>query len=222
MSPRVSLAHVLAAIGLVLLVVPALVPVQPVLYHDTRGGATYNRTQLEAHGVRVVAYENLSARGKEIYRQALLHHGVYTVPVGQGASEFNYSTSATQRRGRPAGGGIAIERDPNATNLPPADEPLRAARYEQRRAQAQARKRAGAEQSGGNDTAGNDTRTATPSRAERQRQLEQRRRQIARYDLMETHQGSPPLTASSNLARLLSVVVGVLAIGVGGYRASRP
>ncbi|MFD1586119.1 hypothetical protein ACFR9U_03930 [Halorientalis brevis] len=234
MIQHISVSRVLVAIGIVLLIAPALAPVQAMHFHNTGAGTTANGTELEEHGVRVVAYENLSERGQELYVRALRNHGQYAVPLGQGApDDFHYVTNqdsdddAGPSERRP--GTIAIERPPDA-DLPPADEPsyhAEEARERAERAQERAeRKQAEATPADGTATAGNETATPatepTPSSEERQEQLAEQRREIERYDLMETRTGPPPLTASSNLVRLLSVVVGVLAIGVGGYLTSRP
>ncbi|WP_136717416.1 hypothetical protein [Halorientalis salina] len=208
------LARVLVALGIVMLVVPALVPVQPILFHETRAGTTANGTQLEANGVDVIAYENLSERGQELYVAALRNGGSYTVPKGSGASDFEYASAADEAedaRAQRLAGTVAIERPPDA-DLPPADEPVGAAEREQRRQQE--RQRTTNESASGNETS-SKANQSTPS-------IEERRQQIARYDLMSTRTDSPPLTAGQNLVRLLASVVGVVAIGVGGYLSSRP
>lgn len=198
-----AISRVLLGVGIVALVVPALIPVQPLLYHDTEPGAPVNRTQLEAEGVTVIPYENLSERGKELYEQALRTRGAYGVPRGEGAPDFDYpegrdpADQDSDRPGRPRFEGVAIER-PNDTTLPEADEPVE---YADRPREPP-------------ETEQNE------SRAEQRRQ--QRREQIARYDLMTTRTGPPPITNSANLVRLLSVLVGVIAVGTGGYLESRP
>ncbi|MFC6755956.1 hypothetical protein ACFQER_03565 [Halomicroarcula sp. GCM10025894] len=70
---------------------------------------------------------------------------------------------------------------------------------------------------GGRETA-NQNETATES----ERQLEQRRQVVAKYDLVTVGQRTPPVTDSGNLLRLGSVLLGTVAIGVGGYLRSRP
>jgi hypothetical protein len=208
------LARGLVALGIVMLVVPALVPVQPILFHETRAGTTANGTQLEANGVDVIAYENLSERGQELYVAALRNGGSYTVPQGSGASDFEYASAAADRGDgsvRRFAGTIAIERPPDA-DLPPADEPVGAAERERRRQQE--RERTANESASGNESSVQENRT-TPS-------IEEHRQQIARYDVMSTRTDSPPLTAGQNLVRLLASVVGVVAIGIGGYLSSRP
>jgi len=204
---NLSIPRVLVAIGAVLVITPALVPVQPVLFHETGPGTAANGSQIATQGIEVVAYENLSDRGKELYRRALQNRGVYTVPVGQGASDFEYpsgdeeSDSDEGPRSRfQQPGLIAIERPANSS-LPEADEPVRMAEERRR-----------PPQQGQN---GSENNTTTPS-------VEQRREQIMRYDLMITRTGTPGLTASPNLVRLLAVLLGIVSLGVGGYLGSRP
>jgi len=217
MTRHVTLPRVLVAIGIALLVAPALVPVQPMLFHDTGPQTAANATQLQEAGVEIIAYEDLSERGQRLYVESLRTRGEYAVPVGEGAPEFDYDdeTDRDDPRTRRMSGNIAIERPPNAS-LPPADEPTQMA--EQLQERQRAREQASGGTSSSDPTAGNATaeeNRTTPS-------IEDRERQIARYDLMSTRTGSPPLTAGPNVVRLLSVVVGVVAIGVGGYYASRP
>lgn len=190
----------LVVCGIALLVAPALFPIQPVLSHDTRRGTVDDRTELEQQGFEIVAYENLSERGQDLYVRTLTNGGEYRVPQGEGAPDFTYHApgdldTAESYRERRARRGIIIER-PAEADLPPADEPVRAA--EDR------------------DEAAEERGTADePS-------VEERRRQIARYDLMTTRTARPPLTARSSLVRLLSVVLGVIALGVGGYLRAQP
>lgn len=190
----------LVACGIALLVLPVLVPIQPVLYHDTRRGTIDDRAELEEQGFDIVAYENLSERGQSLYVQTLTNGGEYRVPRGEGAPDFAYRTPGEvdaaegyqERRMRRA---IIIQR-PNTSDLPPPDEPMRAAedRHEP------------PEERGTEDT---------PS-------VEERRNQIARYELMTTRTGRPPLTATDSLLRLLSTVLGVSFLGVGGYLRAQP
>jgi len=217
---RITLAHALVAVGVVLLVVPALAPVQQYRVHDTRAGATADRADLEESGIEVIAYENLSDRGQELYRKTLENGGRYTVPVGQGAPDFEYGTERGDGGG-PAGpsvrrsGTIAIERPPDA-DLPPADEPVEAVERARERERAEARERA-QERDGDRRTAtGNGT--ATPTTPD----YDEMRETITRYDMMQTTTDSPPLPDTSNLFRLFPALAGILALGVGGYRASLP
>ena len=62
MIQHISISRVLVALGIVLLIAPALAPVQAMHFHDTGAGTTANGTELEEHGVRVVAYADLSER----------------------------------------------------------------------------------------------------------------------------------------------------------------
>lgn len=207
-------AAALVVVGVVMLVAPALAPVQPVLYHDTREGTTENETQLEQQGFTVVAYGNLSERGQELYVETLRNGGEYTVSQGAGASEFAYPTPGElgevddypERRALTT---VVVERPPDAETLPPSDEPVEfaediAERREERRQRAR--------------EAGEPTPEPDPDRPS----VEEFRQQIARYDMMSTRTASPPLTATGPLLRLLSAGLGIVAIGVGGYRRSLP
>lgn len=147
MTRRNQLGTALVAIAVVSLVAPALFPVQAVLTHDT-GPVTFDsREQIEAEGIEIVAYGEMSERGRELYVQALENDGEYRVPPGQGASEFDYLTSEARAQAReenPDGrpGYVVIER-PTDADLPPADEPFdrvpreSAERDDQRRQQVQ-------------------------------------------------------------------------------------
>jgi len=199
MSDRLdTVGTVLLVAGVAALLLPALFPVQQVLYHETRAGVTANESELERQGYTVVEYGDLSERGQSIYVAALETPGEYTVPVGQGAAEFpyerpeNFSEISDYQRRR-ALTGVVIER-PDDADLPPADEPVDVVEYEAEE---------GAE-------------------SVNQSELEQRQQQTARYDLMTVRRGTPPLAASSNLLRLGAALFGVVAIGVGGYLRASP
>jgi hypothetical protein len=217
-----TLAHGLVAVGIVLLVGPALFPVQQYRIHDTGHGTIADRAELEREGYRIVAYENLSDRGQELYRRTLENGGQYRVPIGQGAPDFEYEASSEDRRSGVRGPGdrpgmIVVERPPNA-DLPEADEPVRAAedlreRREQRREERREERRAA-----GEGTPTNGTATPTPEGPG----TEELRRTITRYDVMQTSTDTPPLPAPPNLVRLLAALGGILSVGVGGYRASLP
>jgi len=201
------------ALGTVLLLVPALLPVQPVLFHDTSAGTFADRAELEREGLEIVASENLSDRGQELYVLALRNDG-YAVPVGAGASDFEYPTDAelqnvTDPRERLTLGRIVIERPPDA-DLPPADEPTEAAERERERRERRQQER---QEQGGQQTP--TPGTPTPS-------IEERRQQIARYDVMSTRTTLPAITETSSLARLFSILGGVILIGTGGYLRSKP
>lgn len=205
---------VLLVVGVTALLLPALFPVQPVLYHEVGAGTTANGTELETDGYTVVTYENLSERGQEIYVAALRSSSYqYTVPAGEGAPAFPYTAAneledgsgseAYERRQRRTS--IVIERPADA-DLPPPREPVSRAEYELEKEQAAADGSESAEQDG----------------AVNRSRLEQRRQTIATYDLVTVRKGAPPLTDTANLSRLGAVLVGAAAVGVGGYLRSRP
>lgn len=199
MIQRSSLSGALVTLGIIMLIGPAVFPVQPVLTHDTRLGTMHTGTQLEEQGYEVIAYENLSERGQELYIQTLERGGRYSVPVGDGATDFRYPTRGdrygSELQGESGRAGIVIERPPNA-EIPPADEPVESAEH----AHSQ----------------------GSESETENGQSIDERRQQIARYDLMRTRTEKPPLTATSNLLRLFTSIAGVLAIGTGGYLWSKP
>lgn len=191
MSGRDLLTTAGIVIGLLLIIAPALFPIQPVLYHDTTRSVTGNETVLEQHGFEVVAYENLSNRGKELYVGALENDGEYITPIGTGAPEYPYPTpgmladaeSITEYTKSEA---VAIKR-PATSDLPPADERVYI-------------------MDGGEEGAVD----------------EQTRQLKLRYDAMTTRTDRPPLTAIGSIIRLLSVCIGIITVGVGGYRRIRP
>lgn len=199
MSDRLdTLGTVLVVVGVLAVLLPAAFPVGDVLYHETRIGETGNESQLERQGYTVVAYENLSERGQELYVTALESSEPYTVAAGQGAAEFPYRMEASLRdvedyERRRVLTSIVIERPPDA-DLPPADEPVEMVEYEA------------------------EERDTSPNRSE----IERRQRQTARYDVMQVRRGLPPLAASSNLLRLGAVALGVVAVSVGGYLRASP
>jgi len=198
---------VLVALGVLFLIAPSLAPVQPVLYHETGAGTTENGSALEQQGYTIIEYEELSPRAKQVYRDALRNGGHTTVPRGQGAAEFPYPTEAERAeyedyRQREIDSSIVIER-PEDADLPPPDEPLRAAERRATDAVRDERERT-------------NEPTKTPSEAD----VRRLRRQIARYDVIKTRQGEPPLGGSRHLLRMASLLAGVLAIGTGGYLLS--
>lgn len=206
-------AAALVVVGVALLVAPALVPVQPVLSHNTAPGEMVNESQLAAEGYTIVAYGNLSERGKELYVRALRNGGQYRVPLGEGAEEFAYPTygelgEIEDYEERRALRGFVVERPPDA-DLPPADEPVE--RVEELAERREERRERAAEEG-----------EATPEPDPDLPSLDERRQQTARYDVLYTETTSPPLTATEPLVRLLSACVGIVAIGVGGYRRSLP
>lgn len=194
------LSGALVVLGIALLVGPVLFPIQPVLYHDTDSSVMGNRSQIEQQGVTIVSYENLSDRGQEIYVRTLQNGDEYSVPISEGAPDFTYPTNAElsdaqNYTARSKLQMVVIERPPSA-DLPPAAEPVERAEYLSERDEE-------------DKTTSNRTEAAI-------------RQQIARYDAMTTRTDQPSLTASSSLSRLLSAVVGILAIGMGGYLWSKP
>ncbi|MBX0293594.1 hypothetical protein [Haloarcula nitratireducens] len=208
MTRRDTLGSALLVLGVVALLGPALFPVQPVLYHDTGYGSPENESQLREQGYRIVAYENLSERGRHLYVETLRSGGEHTVPVGEGAPAFSYPDSErlgeiedyAERRRLTT---VVIERPPEA-DLPPADEPLGAAEHSLRRERREANEEG--------------ERVETPGEAA----VEERQRAIARYDLVTTRTDEPPLTATPQLLRIAPALLGILAIGTGGYLRSSP
>jgi hypothetical protein len=53
-------------------------------------------------------------------------------------------------------------------------------------------------------------------------EVEQRRQQVLRYDLMQTRTGDPPLNSPAQLLRLGAVLLAVLSLCTGGYLLSSP
>jgi len=104
----------LLVLGVLSLVVPALVPVGSEHIHDTRPATDESRAELEDRGVPVLAYDDLSDRGQEVYREALLTGGAYSVPTGQGIQALDYRDTDSRF--------VAIKRPADAEDLPPADE----------------------------------------------------------------------------------------------------
>ena len=199
MARKSTLSTALLVAGIVLLIAPALVPIQPTLVHDTTRGTIGNASEIRADGYEIIAYENLSQRGQQLYTQTLRSGGTYSVPVGEGAPDFRYPTpgelgETENYRERNALQGVVIER-PSESDLPPPDE---------------------------------DVNAVEPMLEHRQRANESEiseaelRRQIGRYDLMMTRTARPPLQQPASLAHLAVAVLGVLAIGTGGYLRSKP
>jgi hypothetical protein len=127
MNRRNALGTVLVALAIVLFVVPVFFPVQAVLIHNTEGSQPGEPELIREDGYDIVAYENLSDRGQELYVQTLENGGEHSVTQGDGASDFEYPTSAERRAAfenetinRP--GAIVIVRPENDAALPQADE----------------------------------------------------------------------------------------------------
>ncbi|WP_135366294.1 hypothetical protein [Halosimplex halophilum] len=191
MNRRNAVGTALVVLAAVLFTVPAVFPVQAMLVHDTGSYATGTPEELREEGHEVIAYENLSARGQELYRTTLENDGEYRVPVGEGAPEFSY-LNATERRQAfendnvSAVRAVVIERPEDGGDLPPADEP-----------------------------------NFGPRPGENASEEEQRRAETTqRYDAMATATSEPPLGATPQLIRLASVLLAVLSMGVGGYLLS--
>jgi len=213
MTLRLTRSHALVAVGLLLLVAPAFAPLQPVLEHDTRRGAFENESTLEEEGYRVVEYEALSERGKALYVKTLRNGGTYTVATGEGASDFRYPTEAEvdAQEGYEARvelSHVVIERPENAS-LPPADEDVENA-VEIVKQRQEARE----EQEGDGKTTTTASRT-TRSEAEI-------RRQVARYDVMQTRTTQPGLTSQPAVLRFGAAALGIVLVGVGGYLSAKP
>lgn len=187
---RNRLGTALIVLAIALFVVPALFPIQPVLMHDTQPGTFDSQDQLEAEGIEIVNYENLSERGQEVYVQALEEGGQYSVPQGDGASDFEYLDDGERSQLRQENpdrrpGLIAIER-PNDTDLPPANEPF----------------------------------SPEEVRGELEEGDRERQQQAQRYDLMEVSVEQPPLNAPSQLLRLAAILLALISLGIGGYLRS--
>lgn len=229
MTRNTVVSAALLVLGVGLLVVPALVPIEPIRYHDSRAGTFANESELRAEGFEIVTYENLSDRGQELYVRTLRNGGEYTVALGKGAPDFAYPTDEElgdiedyrERRTRES---IVIERPADDAGLPPPDEQVEEAmdRYEREEERPRSeerprdveeeRKRTG-DPAGQRDGEG-DARN-TPSR-------EEFRRQVARYDQFRTRTDHPPLMGATAISRLLSVGGGVVALAAGGYLGSKP
>ena len=201
---RNEIGTALVGLAVVLFVVPAIVPVQPVLYHDTRETTHRLPSELDDGPVRVVAYENLSDRGQQLYRRTLENNGEYRVSRNRGASEFEYPTdeeraAAFENGSRRQTGYVVIERPEDDRTLPQSDERFFRGRFEERR-----------------DEEGEGERELNESEVDRLRQ------QVLRYDAMETRTAPPPLNAPAQLLRLGAVLFAVLFLGAGGYLLSLP
>jgi len=182
MNRRNKLGTALVGLAVLLLVLPALFPVQAVLVHDARPSTQANGSQLEARGATVIDYGNLSERGQALYVATLESPGEYTVPAGQGAPEFNYTADvSTIEEGREFSPNVVVIDRQGAEGLPPAKE------YGQRA---------------------------------REGRTTDERREVQRYDMLVTRGGQPPLGSTAQLLRLGSVLLAVVALGVGGYLLS--
>jgi hypothetical protein len=192
MNRRNTLGTALVVLAVVLFVGPAVFPVQPVLTHDTDRTTRDSPSELREQGIPVVAYENLSERGKEVYVAALEGED-YRVGQDAGAPDFRYPTSAERREAFEADnvsgtGMVVIERPEDDSVLPPPDERFFGPREEEE--------------------------------AESEEELEERRQQVLRYDAMVTGTGQPPLGSTRQLLRLGAVMLAVVSLGTGGYLLS--
>jgi len=220
---RSKLAAALLVVGAVLLIAPAVVPVQPVLYHEVQGSVQAEESTLQQRGVEVVEYENLSDRGKTLFEQALRNDGSYVVPLGEGASDFDYRAESDPDSGREDGppsrypsGAIAIER--------PADGDLPGLYDRPARRPADESRPSGADETGGTgtDDTSDDNTTATNGSATDRVDASEQPQRPEQYNVFRARLGQPPLTDGGNLLRFLSVLVGVVMVGIGGYLHSRP
>ena len=192
MNRRNTLGTALVVLAVVLFVGPAVFPVQPVLTHDTDRTTRDSPSELREQGIPVVAYENLSERGKEVYVAALEGED-YRVGQDAGAPDFRYPTSAERREAFEADnvsgtGMVVIERPEDDSVLPPPDERFFGPREEEE--------------------------------AESEEELEERRQQVLRYDAMVTATDQPPLGSTRQLLRLGAVMLAVVSLGTGGYLLS--
>jgi hypothetical protein len=192
MNRRNTLGTALVVLAVLLFVGPAVFPVQPVLIHDTDRTTRDSPSELREQGIPVVAYENLSERGKEVYVAALEGED-YRVGQDAGAPDFRYPTSAERREAFEADnvsgtGMVVIERPEDDSDLPPADERFSGAREEEE--------------------------------AKNDEQPEERRERVLRYDAMVTATDQPPLGSTRQLLRLGAVMLAVVSLGTGGYLLS--
>ena len=193
MNRRNTLGTALVVLALVLFAAPAIFPVQSMLVHDTRDTVTASPAELAEDDHEVLAYENLSERGRELYVKTLENDGEYRVPVGEGAAEFRYPNE-TERRQAYQGGDrsivrpLVIERPADDSELPPSDERYFGPGPEEENASGEERA--------------------------------QHEATVQRYDAMDTATEEPPLGATPQLLRLASVLLAVLSLGVGGYLLS--
>jgi len=191
MDRRNTVGTALVVLAIVLFVVPAVFPVQPMLTHTSWASTDAPPDQLQQEaGIYVVAYENLTDRGQELYVETLEHDGEYRVPQGEGAPAFVYPTNveraeAFESNNMTAAGRIVIERPEDDGSLPPPDE-----HYYPR-------------EEGLNET-----------------EREQQRERALRYDMMQTETSQPPLGSTPQLLRLGAVMLAVVFLGVGGYLLS--
>jgi len=124
----------LVVVGVVLLLTPVLAPPANVLEHNTRSSMSQSENMMQQYNYGVYHYGNLSDRAQTLYVNTLENGGEYTVPVGEGAPEYQYPTQEELKQiGQEVKQGdaniseaqsmssVAIIR-PNDSSLPPADE----------------------------------------------------------------------------------------------------
>jgi hypothetical protein len=198
MDRKLKIGFVLIALSVVLFTIPAVSPAPQMRYHETWQTIGGNESQIEQRGATIVEYEDLSERGQDLYVATLRNDGRYSVPAGQGAPEFPYPTEQERaeldeedEQAARMLGVVVIERPEDDSDLPPADERPPHRPDEE-------------------EIEGEFNETA----------YEQRRQQVLQYDMMETRTGPPPLSAPSNLLRLVAVLLAVLSLGIGGYLLS--
>ncbi|RXK49453.1 hypothetical protein [Halorientalis pallida] len=222
MISRSRISAALLVVGAVLLITPGVVPVQPVLSHEIGGAITAEPSELESEDVEVIAYENLSERGKELYERALRDDGSYVVPTGEGAPDFQYRAEletereddSVQRFGPRT---VAIER-PDDPDFPVVDERV----PERRPPESEPGE---ADETGGGDAEGGARASANTTDApddEPDERTAERPRDAGRYNLLRTSFGNPSLTDPGNLLRFVAVLAGVVILGSGGYLRSKP
>lgn len=124
---RNRIGALLVGVALLLFVIPAFVPVQPMLTHNTEYSVSLGPDRLQEEGFEIVQYGNLSDRGQELYVRTLERGGEYQVGQGAGAPDFDYPTDQERIDGAGDGsatrpGAVAIERPADDSHLPPADE----------------------------------------------------------------------------------------------------
>lgn len=225
MIDRSRIAAALLVVGTLLLVAPAVAPVQPFLSHEVQGAITDDPAVLRDRGIDVIAYENLSERGKTLYERTLRNGGSLQVPVGSGAADFEYRLDPETEREAASRPGfdprmIAIERPADA-DFPTLDDRRSAERRppdERNRREAGGTDGAGSASDGGSDGPATATDGSSTDRTDSPAQS----RDQERYNLLQTRLAYPPLTDPGNLLRFLSVLAGVVLVGSGGYLRSRP
>jgi len=124
---RNRIGALLVGVAVLLFVLPAIFPVQPMLTHNTEYSVPFGPAELEEEGFEIVQYSNLSDRGQELYVRTLERGGEVRVGQGEGAPDFAYPTDeeryeTVRDRSSARPGAVAIERPADDGHLPPADE----------------------------------------------------------------------------------------------------